>query len=228
MDRAGLVGSDGPTHHGVFDIAFLRNIPNMTVMAPKDEAELRDMMLTAVAHTDGPTAIRYPRGHGQGLDISGRPTLIEIGRAEVLRQANGSFARVLLLGLGQTVAMCSEAAAVLAERGIECTVVNTRFVKPLDEQLLFRLVDEHALVVTVEDHVLQGGFGSAVLEFMADTGLSLNRMIIRLGIDDFFVEHASQEEQYRSCGFDISAIVARIETAFRLDGLHKRLTAINA
>lgn len=219
MDRGGVVGADGPTHHGVFDIAYLRTLPNMTVMAPKDEGELRDMLLTAVNHLDGPTAIRYPRGNGLGANISQEPKLLPIGQAEVVRQVAAKKESVLLLGLGQTVAHCTQAAEALSKEGIECTVVNARFVKPLDEQLLFDLIGRHSLIVTVEDHVLMGGFGSAVLEFMADTGLTAHRSVIRLGIDDFFVEHGTQAELYKLCGYDATSIIARVSEAAKSLGI---------
>jgi len=211
MDRGGLAGADGPTHHGAFDISYMRILPNMTVMAPKDEAELRDMMLTAVAHLDGPICFRYPRGSGLGVDISQPPKLLEIGKAEILRQAKPTPNQVLILGLGNTVVPALNAAQELAAKhGLEATVVNTRFVKPLDEKLLGQLIANHSLVVTVEDHVVMGGFGSAILEFMSDSGLTARSQIIRLGIGDFFVEHGTQEELYRICGYEQEAIVARV------------------
>ncbi len=213
MDRAGLVGADGPTHHGVFDISYLRSLPNMTIMAPKDESELRDMMLTALHHTDGPIAFRYPRGTGIGVDISSPPNLIQIGRGELLLEAPKDKKDALILGLGLTVQHAISAAEELAEENIHCSVVNSRFVKPLDEELLYKLIKEHPLIVTVEDHAIMGGFGSAILEFMADTGLSANHVVLRLGIEDQFVEHGSQEELYHICNYDSAAIVKRIKSA---------------
>ncbi|MFN8390765.1 MAG: 1-deoxy-D-xylulose-5-phosphate synthase [Bdellovibrionota bacterium] len=213
MDRGGLAGADGPTHHGVFDISFMRSLPSMTVMAPKDEAELRDMMLTAIHHTEGPIAFRYPRGNGVGADISQPPKILEIGRAEVLRRATDKKNGVLILGYGSTVQSCSAAAEELAREGVDCTVVNARFAKPLDEELFFELIPAHRLVVTVEDHAIMGGFGSAVLEFMAETGLNAHQFVIRLGIEDFFVEHGTQEELYEICGFNSKAISSRIREA---------------
>lgn len=222
MDRGGLVGADGPTHHGVFDIAYLRSLPNMTVMAPKDESELRDMLLTAIAHTSGPIAFRFPRGNGLGIDISQPAKLIPIGKSEVVSsparvRSSGSadiLADVLLLGFGQTVQTARQAAFTLDEQyGISSTVVNTRFVKPLDEELLFELIDQHQLIVTIEDHVIAGGFGSAILEFMADNDLTAARKILRLGIGDFFVEHGTQKELYNLCGFDVTALVNRVREA---------------
>lgn len=225
MDRGGLAGADGPTHHGVFDISYLRTFPNITIMAPKDEAELRDMMLTSVEHTSGPIAFRYPRGNGQGVDISKAPKVIEIGKAEVLKAATFPSEAVLLLGYGQTVYPCLEAAAELAQSGIDCTVVNTRFVKPLDQKLLEALISSHAFVLTAEDHALMGGFGSAILEFMADNGLTENKTIIRLGIEDSFVEHGTQEELYEICKYDKNAIVQRVTKAYIEKGLAKKQAA---
>lgn len=209
MDRGGLAGADGPTHHGVFDIAYLRSLPNMTVMAPKDEAELRDMMLTAVNHLEGPIAYRYPRGNGVGADISAPPKEIPIGKGELLKSADAPSKGVLLVGYGHTVAMCVAAAERLELLGVPCSVINARFVKPLDEKLFTEQIAKHPLVITVEDHAIQGGFGSALLEFMSDTGLTASHRLIRMGIEDFFVEHGTQEELYKICKFDSESIVER-------------------
>ena len=218
MDRGGLVGADGPTHHGTFDFGYLRLLPNMVIMAPKDEAELRDMMLTAAQHTSGPIAFRYPRGNGIGADISRKPSQLEIGRGEILREASRGRNRALLIGIGATVYPALQAAQELSQKhGIECTVVNARFVKPLDEALLSELIASHPLVVTVEDHVVMGGFGSAVLEFMAEAGLTRASQLVRMGIEDFFVEHGTQEELYRICGFDQRSIVDRVRAALSGD-----------
>jgi len=214
MDRAGLVGADGPTHHGVFDIAFLRTLPNMTIMAPRDAAELRNMLYTAIQHTDGPIAIRYPRGNASGTDIFGKPSILQIGSSEVVRSP--SVSDVLILAIGNCVATSLEAAIDLSKDwGIEASVVNARFVKPLDEELLHDLVSKHKLVVTIEDHALMGGFGSAVLEFMAETGLTSGRAIIRLGIEDDFVTHGSQRELYELCKLDKNHLIDRITKALK-------------
>ncbi|MCB0359047.1 MAG: hypothetical protein KDD44_05415, partial [Bdellovibrionales bacterium] len=177
---------------------------------PKDEAELRDMMFTAIHHTEGPIAYRYPRGAGVGADISQPPKLIEIGTAEVVHRPDAR-SDVLLIGYGSTVGHCLEAAATLArEHGISVTVVNARFVKPLDESLLGKLIGAHRVIYTVEDHAVQGGFGSAVLEFMSDAGLTSGRRLLRLGIQDHFIEHGTQTELYARCGFDVAGIVASV------------------
>ena len=209
MDRGGLVGADGPTHHGVFDIGYLRMLPNMVVMAPKDEAELRDMMYTASLHTSGPIAFRYPRGAAVGVDIGTSPKKLEIGKAELIRHGDPS-ASVLLLGYGQTVQTMIAAAEQLSSEGISCTVINVRFAKPLDTNLLGQLIARHSLTVTAEDHVREGGFGSAVLEFMADADLLRASKLLRLGIADFFVEHGTQQQLYSLCEFDHEAVVARV------------------
>ena len=202
IDRGGIVGEDGPTHHGLFDYSYLRSIPNMTVMAPMDENELVRMMHTAVAY-QGPIALRYPRGTGQGVyvDYSARP--VDIGKAKVLRQGND----LLIIGIGRCVNDALDAADVLAARGIESTVVNARFVKPLDADLILGLAAEIKNVVTVEEHVLAGGFGSAVLELISDNGLS-GCCVKRIGIDDVFVEHGSQKELRKDYGIDAEAIAA--------------------
>ncbi len=210
MDRGGLVGADGPTHHGVFDIAYMRSLPNMTVMAPKDEAELRDMMLTAVLHTSGPTAIRFPRGNGIGVDISRAPRPLEIGKGELLREAPAGEKHVALIPYGAMVANALEAANLLAKHGIFCTVVNPRFAKPLDEELLKRVIGSHRLAVTIEDHALQGGFGSAVLEFASDARLLTHTSLLRIGIPDEFIQHGSPEELYDLCGLTPQAICDRV------------------
>src|SRR5205085_2040444 len=166
MDRAGTVGADGPTHHGLLDIAYLRAVPNMIAMAPKDEGELRDMLYTMLQHT-GPAAMRYPRGNGVGADITRAPQLLEIGKAEILRDAG----EVALIAYGTMVHPSLQAAEHLAKDGLETTVVNARFVKPLDASLLLALARTKRLIVTVEEAFLAGGFGAAVMELLEENGL---------------------------------------------------------
>lgn len=212
MDRGGLVGADGPTHHGVFDIGYLRMLPNMVVMAPSDEGELRDMMFTAAQYTKGPIAFRYPRGNGVGVDLTRPPRILEIGKAELLREGHAGHALILALGASVTPAL--QAAETLSqESGIECTVVNTRFVKPLDEKLLGELIAAHDVILTVEDHVKMGGFGSAILEFMADNSMLNGKQVLRLGIEDRFIEHGEQAELYEMCGYDTAGIISCIRQA---------------
>ena len=168
MDRAGLVGDDGPTHHGAFDIAYLRCLPNIVLMAPRDEAMLVHMLRTALLYDDGPVALRYPRGEGVGVPLPARPEPIEIGTGEILREGE----RVALLGYGTGVGKALEAADILAEHGISVTVADARFAKPIDAGLAAQLAAEHELLVTVEEGVLAGGFGSAVWETLSDAGLA--------------------------------------------------------
>src|SRR3712207_1052769 len=184
MDRAGLVGDDGPTHHGVFDISYLRCLPNIVLMAPRDEAMLLHMLRTALVYDDGPVALRYPRGAALGVPLPAEPTPIKIGTGELLREGT----HVALLGYGTGVEKSIEAADLLAEQGMDVTVADARFAKPLDAALLAQLANEHELLVTVEEGVLAGGFGSGVLEQLADGGQRMPR-VLRVGLPDRFVTH---------------------------------------
>jgi 1-deoxy-D-xylulose-5-phosphate synthase len=209
MDRAGIVGADGPTHHGLLDIAYLRGYPNIVLMAPKDEAELRDMMLTAIEH-DGPAALRYPRGNGVGVDISSPPKLIEIGKAEVLREGG----EVAILALGDMVPAAVQAAEMLAKDGIEAAIVNARFVKPLDSDLIARLARECELIVTVENAYLAGGFGSAVLEHLEECGLSDSVRVVRIGVPDEIVSHGDPKILLGQYGLTAEGIFAKVTESF--------------
>jgi 1-deoxy-D-xylulose-5-phosphate synthase len=212
MDRAGLVGDDGPTHHGAFDIAYLRCLPNMVLMAPRDEAMLVHMVRTAVTYDDGPIALRYPRGGGVGVPLPEHPTPIEIGTGEILREGS----RVALLGYGTGVAKALDAAAILADRGISATVADARFAKPVDLALAAQLAAEHELLVTVEEGVLAGGFGSAVWETLSDAGLaggSETARILRVGLPDRYVTHGSPKLLHEEVGFTGERIAERIEAA---------------
>ncbi len=204
LDRAGLVGADGPTHHGVFDLSYLRHIPNMTVMAPKDENELRQMLCTAL-QLSGPAAIRYPRGAGLGVEMDSEFTPLPVGQAEVLTH-HGSIA---LLAVGSMVDNASKAAIELAGEGIETTVVNMRFVKPLDTTLLRSLAGEMDAVVTIEENVLAGGFGSAVAEFFADE--EIQRPLLRIGIGDEFIEQGTRDELWELCGLQPEQIAEKVK-----------------
>lgn len=211
LDRSGLVGEDGPTHHGVFDLSFLRNIPNLTIMAPKDENELRRMLYTAVA-LDGPAVIRYPRGGGPGVKTTEPLVKLEVGRAEELRPGKD----VVLLAVGDMNAPCLAAADLLARQGIAAAVVNARFVKPLDEQLLRRLARDVGVIVTVEDNVLAGGFGAAVLEYINSQNLNWVKLF-RVGLPDKFIEHGSRAgllAQYGLNGEGIAGHVAQFLQRF--------------
>jgi 1-deoxy-D-xylulose-5-phosphate synthase len=202
MDRAGLVGDDGPTHHGVFDIAYLRPLPNMTLMAPRDEAMLRRMLRTALL-LDGPSAIRYPRGSALGVDIPADPEPLEVGTGEILREGE----RVAVVGYGSGVAKALAAADILAESGLDVTVADARFAKPLDAALLRQLAAEHDLLVTVEEGVLQGGFGTGVWE------CTQAPRMLRIGLPDHFVTHGAPALLHEEVGFTPEAIAARIEAA---------------
>ncbi len=203
IDRGGLVGADGPTHHGTFDLSFMRSIPNLVFVAPRDEAELRRAMVTALDH-DGPFAYRYPRGNGVGVDISARPEPFRIGRGELLRKGDDA----VVVAIGSSVQDALAAAAELEKDGLSVAVVDARFVKPLDEKLVLTQAEQTGLVVTVEENVLQGGFGSAVLELLEDRGC--NARVERIGLPDAFVEQGSQAELRSRYGIDAAGIVARL------------------
>ncbi len=207
MDRAGLVGDDGPTHHGAFDIAYLRCLPNMTLMAPRDEAMLVNMLHTALAHDAGPVALRYPRGEAAGVPLPDQPLTIPIGAGEILREGE----RVALLGYGTGVGKALEAASILDERGISATVADARFAKPLDAGLAAQLAAEHELLVTVEEGVLAGGFGSAVWETLSDAGLTPR--ILRIGLPDRYVTHGAPKLLHEEVGYTGARIAERIEAA---------------
>ncbi|GAB6094126.1 1-deoxy-D-xylulose-5-phosphate synthase [Desulfatiferula olefinivorans] len=201
VDRGGIVGEDGPTHQGLFDYAYLRSIPGMVVMAPKDENELRRMLKTAVDHY-GPIAVRYPRGKGLGIPLDPVIEPIPIGKAEVL--ADGED--LLILAIGRTVVDAMAARDILAAEAISTAVINARFVKPLDHELILSYVQKVKAVVTIEDHVKNGGFGSAVLECLADHGMT-GIPVKRLGVDDVFVEHGSQNELRNKYGIGLTAVL---------------------
>jgi 1-deoxy-D-xylulose-5-phosphate synthase len=207
MDRAGLVGDDGPTHHGAFDIAYLRCLPNIVLMAPRDEALLVHMLHTALVYDDGPIALRYPRGEGVGVVLPDHPEAIEIGTGEILREGE----RVALLGYGSGVGKALAAAEILADRGISVTVADARFAKPIDAGLAAQLAAEHDLLVTVEEGVLAGGFGSAVWEKLSDAGLAPR--ILRVGLPDRYVTHGAPKLLHEEVGFTGQRIAERIEAA---------------
>ncbi len=213
MDRAGLVGDDGPTHHGVFDIAYLRCLPNIVLMAPRDEAMLVHMLRTALTFDGGPVALRYPRGEGVGVPLPDEPCAIPIGRGEILREATGGSGtpRVALLGYGVGVIKALAAADLLASRGLPVTVADARFVKPLDAGLVAQLAAEHELLVTVEEGVLMGGFGSAVLETLSDAGLA--GRILRVGLPDRYVTHGSPALLHAEVEFTPERIAERVLAA---------------
>jgi 1-deoxy-D-xylulose-5-phosphate synthase len=207
MDRAGLVGDDGPTHHGAFDIAYLRCLPNMVLMAPRDEAALVHMLRTALVHDAGPIALRYPRGEGLGAALPSQAKPIEIGTGEVLREGE----RVAIIGYGTGVAKGLEAAEFLSENGLDVTVADARFAKPIDAALMARLAAEHDLLVTVEEGVVAGGFGSAVWETLNDAGDTPR--ILRIGLPDRYVTHGKPALLHEEVGYTGEKIAQRIEAA---------------
>jgi 1-deoxy-D-xylulose-5-phosphate synthase len=207
MDRAGLVGDDGPTHHGAFDISYQRCLPNIVLMAPRDEAMLAHMLHTALLYDDGPVAIRYPRGEAEGVPMPGRPQPIEIGEGELLREGE----RVAFLGYGYGVQVALGAAArLLEEHGVDCTVADARFAKPLDSELIARLAAEHDALVTVEENVLAGGFGSAALEFLADRDLTGRSRVMRFGLPDRYVTHGKPALLREEVGLTPDAVARRV------------------
>jgi 1-deoxy-D-xylulose-5-phosphate synthase len=208
MDRAGLVGDDGPTHHGAFDIPYLRALPNIVLAAPCDEAMLERLLRTALLYDDGPFALRYPRGAAVGVAHGDEPAPVEIGRGELLREGH----KVAILGYGTGVQKGLEAADLLAERGLDVTVADARFAKPIDAELATELAAEHELLVTVEEGVLAGGFGSAVWETLNDRGVAVPRML-RVGLPDRYVTHGAPGLLHAEVGYTGRAIAQRIEAA---------------
>ncbi|KIP22241.1 1-deoxy-D-xylulose-5-phosphate synthase [Anoxybacillus ayderensis] len=205
IDRAGLVGADGETHQGVFDIAFLRHIPNIVLMMPKDENEGQHMVYTAIQYDDGPIAMRFPRGNGFGVPMDKQLKNIPIGTWEVLREGTD----VSILTFGTTIPMALQAAERLANDGISVQVVNARFIKPLDEQMLHTLLQKNMPLLTIEEAVLQGGFGSAVLEFAHDHGYH-GAIIDRMGIPDRFIEHGGVSQLLEEIGLTTEHVMERI------------------
>lgn len=226
LDRAGVVGADGPTHQGMYDIAYLRCIPEMVLMAPKDEAELQRMVVTGIQYTQGPIAMRYPRGSGVGVPLAEEGwEPLPIGKAEVLR----SGGEVLILAYGSMVHPSLQAAEILKEHGISATVVNARFAKPLDTELILPLAEQSRLVVTVEEGCLMGGFGSAVAEALLDADLTVP--LLRLGVPDVWVEHATPEESLAELGLNSAGIAERIRAKFQarvLKGSPAELPTVNS
>jgi 1-deoxy-D-xylulose-5-phosphate synthase len=218
IDRGGIVGDDGPTHHGLFDLSYLRGLPNMTVMAPRNEGELQRMIVTAVRH-DGPVAFRYPRGAGEGARLSASPRPLPIGQAEVLASGDD----ILILAVGRPVNEALAARRLLAAEGIAATVVDCRFVKPLATDLIAELADRIPHVITVEENVLAGGFGSAVLECLNDLGIGTHALR-RIGIADTFVEHGPQDLLRAKYGIDAAAIAAAARQLVATDAVRLRHT----
>jgi 1-deoxy-D-xylulose-5-phosphate synthase len=214
MDRAGLVGDDGPTHHGAFDIAYLRCLPNIVLMAPRDEAMLVHMLRTALEYDDGPIALRYPRGEGTGVQLPGQPRALKIGTGEILREGGAGETvgrRVALIGYGSGVGKSLAAAEELSSQDISVTVADARFAKPIDAGLMAQLAAEHDLLVTVEEGVLAGGFGSAVWETLNEAGATPR--ILRVGLPDRYVTHGKPALLHEEVGYTGKRIAERIEAA---------------
>ncbi|CBN57498.1 MULTISPECIES: 1-deoxy-D-xylulose-5-phosphate synthase [Kamptonema] len=209
LDRAGIVGADGPTHQGMYDISYLRCLPNMVLMAPKDEAELQRMIVTGINHTSGPIAMRYPRGNGYGVPLMEEGwEELPIGKGEILRQGDD----VLMLGYGSMVQPAMQAAEILSEHGIEATVVNARFAKPLDEELILPLAHKIGRVITLEEGCVMGGFGSAVAESLLDRDIAAK--VIRIGVPDVLVDHATPEQSFTELGLNPAQIAERVRASF--------------
>jgi len=215
LDRAGVVGADGPTHHGVFDLSYLRAIPGMVIMAPKDESELRDMLYTAVTHTGGPIALRYPRGSGLGVPLKPGFDALPIGKSEIIRTGSD----IALLAVGELVAPAFQAATTLAEEGIHCEVVNMRFVKPLDTVLLDEIAERFPYVVTLENNSVLGGFGSAVCEYYAQREHKDLHVTVH-GVPDRFVDHGSPAELAAELGLDSPGIAAVVRSVLHAPTPH--------
>ncbi len=210
LDRAGLVGADGETHQGLYDIAFLRHIPGMAILAPKDENEMQHALATALACEDGPVAVRYPRGAGRGVALDAAPRPLPWGRSQVLREGGD----VAILAAGPLAYAALEAAEILAGEGVDAAVVNARFLKPLDGELITDLARRTGAVLTVEEHTVRGGFGSAVLELLSERGLWGVRTRV-MGLPDAFVEQGDPAEQLAACGLDAAGIAAAARDLLR-------------
>ncbi len=210
MDRAGVVGNDGETHQGVFDIAYLKTIPNIVIMSPKDENELRHMLYTATK-VNGPVAVRYPRGNGEGVAMDSEFKQLRIGEAEVVKRGKD----ILVVALGPIISNALKAAEKLQTLyGLSTTVINARFAKPLDQALLTAELSKYDLVCSLEDHAVNGGFGAAIVELVNDCAIQLKAPILRFGVQDSFVPHASQAEQHAQHGYDVAGIVSAVAKHF--------------
>jgi len=222
IDRAGLVGADGPTHAGAFDIAYLACLPNMTVMAAADEAELVHMVATAAAHDDGPIAVRYPRGEGVGVDMPERGEPLPIGKGRVVREGS----RIAILSLGARLGEALKAADELAARGLSTTVADARFAKPLDRDLILKLAAAHELLIIIEEGAA-GGFGAHVLALLSEAGALDNGLKVRtMTLPDKFLDQDKPERMYAAAGLDAKGIVAKAVAA--LGGVDRRPSSLIA
>lgn len=221
MDRAGLVGADGATHAGSFDVAYLGCLPNMVLMAAADELELQDMTATMIAHDSGPIALRYPRGEGSGLELKERGTPLEIGKGRIVKEGT----KVAILSYGTRLQECLKAAAQLEAMGLSTTVADARFAKPLDEELVLRLAKNHEVLVTVEEGSI-GGFGAFVLQYLAEQGVLDSGLKIRtLALPDTFIDHDAPQKQYDTAGLNAADIVTKTLQALGVDAATCRASA---
>ncbi|PIZ15443.1 1-deoxy-D-xylulose-5-phosphate synthase, partial [Candidatus Desantisbacteria bacterium CG_4_10_14_0_8_um_filter_39_17] len=210
IGHAGIVGEDGPTHHGTFDISYLRHLPNLVFMAPEDEGELRHMLKTACEYP-GPVALRYPKGLGAGANLNESLRKIEIGKAQVLREGKD----IAIIAIGSMVQPSIEAARNLEKEGVDAAVINARFIKPLDKNLILNLANKISKFITVEENSLEGGFGSAVMELFEKEDLMGKIMLKRIGLPDRFIEHGSRKILLKECGLDTWGIVKTIKNWVR-------------
>ena len=208
MDRGGLSGDDGPTHHGLFDIGYLRHVPNLVHMQPKDEDEFVDMLWTMAHHNSGPIAMRYPRGSGTGVVPKAQPKLLEIGKAEVIKHGSTQPVRAVIFGLGGMCQLAEEAAATLESKGISTAVVNPRWIKPLDTATIEFFARSVDVVCTMEDHVLHNGFGCAVMEHLSEQRITTP--VIRIGWPDQFVEHGAPDILRKKHGLTAANLVEKV------------------
>jgi 1-deoxy-D-xylulose-5-phosphate synthase len=218
MDRAGLVGADGPTHHGAFDLTYLRLVPGMVIMAPKDESELRDMIYTAIQYKEGPIALRYPRGSAIGVEMKKGFDEIPIAKGEKLIAGDD----VALLAVGSMVKYALKAAQILSSEEIKCEVVNMRFIKPIDTEILDYIAGKHTKIVTLEESTLTGGFGSAVLEYFNEKNYKND--VLRIGLPDNFVEHGTQKELHHILKIDPEGIVERVKIFYKNTHIKREIT----
>jgi len=208
IDRAGFVGADGETHHGVFDIAYLRSLPNMTIMMPKNENELQHMLFTAIEYCDGPVAVRYPRGNGQGVQIDEEFQQLPIGKFEIVNQGRD----IAILAIGPMVSLVEKALPHLEEMGIYPTLINVRFIKPLDKEMLMQLADKEMDILTIEEGILEGGFGSSILEFYSDHQKEM--VVNRMGIPDQFIEQGSITQLLDLVGLTVDNVIEQVKRMY--------------
>ncbi len=219
LDRAGLVGADGPTHHGSFDLSYLRFIPKMVIMAPKDEAELRNMLYTAVEYKEGPVALRYPRGSALGVEVKEGFEKLNIGEAEILTEGDD----VALLAVGSMVDYSLNAVEILQKEGISAKVINMRFIKPLDEKLLAAIAEKYSKIITLEENSIVGGFGSGVLEYLSENNFKND--VLRIGLPDGYVDHGTQAELHKILKIDAEGIAEKVKAFCKNPGIKHGVVA---